>query len=519
MNNNMPSSTSPIPTRRDFLKIMGLAFISPSLYGCIYKDKGFTTQALSTKPNVVFIMADDMGWGDVEVNNPESLIPTPNINRLAAEGMNFTDAHSCSALSTPTRYGILTGRFYWRTHKKHSLVMPYDPPVIPPERLTWSRLMQQCGYRTGFVGKWHLGLWYPSRTLPGYRRQYTMNEDEIDFNKPVKGGPSDLGFDYFFGTAGCSTSDAPYCYLENDSWIGIPTVKSSEELNKLPGFYPGLMAPDWDLEQVDVKLCEKAVNFIKDHKKEQPNKPFFLYYALSAPHIPWVNPKFIRGASKEGPRGDLNALVDWCVGEVRRALAAQGVLDNTIVIFTSDNGPRKGENGQRSAGPFRGYKNSAYEGGHRVPFIIRWPNKIKSDTSSDMPISLTDMLATFAEFLNFPLPKNAAEDSISVLPAILAPDTGRIRHPVLISDTGGHVSDQGDFSLRKGKWKLVELNSRKSNEQNKVRWELYDMEKDPYETKDLAEVHIAIVERLKMLLKTAKKTGIRIMADQKNKEI
>jgi len=492
---------------------MGIASFSYSLFGKVRIKKSYSEKIFSIPPNVVFIMADDMGWGDIEVNNPDSLIPTPNINRLAKEGIRFTDAHSCSALSTPTRYGILTGRFYWRTHKKHSLVMPYDPPVIPPERLTWARLMQQSGYRTGFVGKWHLGLWYPSRKLPGYRRQFTINEDEIDFSKPVKGGPCDLGFDYFFGTAGCSTSDAPYCFIENDTWIGIPSVKSSEELNKLPGFYPGLMAPDWDLEQVDVKLCEKAARFIKDHKRDQPNKPFFLYYALSAPHIPWVNPKFIRGASKEGPRGDLNALVDWCVGEVRRALAAQGVLDDTIIIFTSDNGPRKGAKGHRSAGPFRGYKNSAYEGGHRIPFIIRWPEKVKSGTCADIPISLTDMMATFAEFLNFSLPKNAAEDSINILPAILAKDAQKIRRPALISDTGGHVSDRGDFSIRQGKWKFVELNSQKSDELKTVKYELYNMEKDPYETKDLAEVRIEVTERMKNRLKTVKETGLRIMAD------
>ncbi len=245
-------------------------------------------KAFAARPNVVFIMADDMGWGDVEAYNPETLTPTPNIDRLAEEGLRFTDAHSCSALCSPTRYGILTGRFFWRTHKKHSLVMPYDPPVIPQERLTWARLMRRSGYRTGFVGKWHLGLWYRSRKLQRFQRQFTMNEDEIDFQKSVVGGPCELGFDYFFGTAGCSTSDAPYCFIENDSWVGVPSVRSSEELHELPGFYPGLMTPDWDLEQVDVRLAEKAVGFIESHRRKSPNMPFFLYYALSAPHIPWA---------------------------------------------------------------------------------------------------------------------------------------------------------------------------------------------------------------------------------------
>ncbi|MGD8501460.1 MAG: sulfatase-like hydrolase/transferase, partial [Phycisphaerales bacterium] len=329
--------------------------------------------------------------------------------------------------------------------------------------------------------------------------------------KTVVGGPCDLGFDYFFGTAGCSTSDAPYCFIENDSWVGVPSVQSSEELNKLPGFYPGVMTPDWDLAQVDVKLAEKAVHFIHKHKKESPNKPFFLYYALSAPHIPWVNPEFIRGASKEGPRGDMNALVDRCVGEVRRALEAHGILDDTLLIFTSDNGPRRGAKSQKSAGPFRGYKNSAYEGGHRVPFIVRWPRKIKPGTLSDVPISLTDMMSTFAEFLDYSLPDSAAEDSISVLPAILGDEDRKIRRPALIADTGGHVSELGNYSIRRGKWKLIEINSQPSSEQKTPIFELYDMEKDPYETTNLAVDHRGVVEKMERLLHACKQTGLRFM--------
>ena len=498
-------------SRRDFLKKLGALSVAANVLPGAGMGKKPAGTIPAARPNVVFIMADDMGWGDVEAYNPDSLTPTPNIDRLAEEGVRFTDAHSCCALCSPTRYGILTGRFYWRTHKKHSLVMPYDPPVIPPERLTWARFMRRCGYRTGFVGKWHLGLWYRSKKLEGYQRQFTMNEDEIDFTRPVVGGPRDLGFDFFFGTAGCSSSDAPYCFIENDSWVGLPSVPSTEDLHKLPGFYPGLMAPDWDLEQVDVKLAEKAVSFIAEHKKENPDKPFFLYYALSAPHIPWVNPEFIRGASKEGPRGDMNALVDWCVGEVRKALEAQGVLDDTILIFTSDNGPRRGTEGQKSAGPFRGYKNSAYEGGHRVPFIVRWPGKIKPGAVSDVPISLTDMMATFAEFLDAPLPDSAAEDSISVLPAILGDEGRKIRRPALIADTGGHVSELGNYSIRRGRWKLIEINHQPDGERTAPVFELYDMDKDPYETTDLAADRRGIVEEIKRLLQECRQKGLRFI--------
>ena len=238
-------------------------------------------------PNVVFILADDMGWGDVKAYNPESLIPTPNIDHLAEEGLSLTDAHSGGALCTPTRYGILTGRFYWRTHKKHSLVMPYDPPVIPPERLTWGKIMQARGYTTGYIGKWHLGLWYPAKKTEGWGRQYTLNEDEVDFTRPVVGGPNALGFDYFFGTAGCSTSDSPYCFLRNSDWVGIPTIYTPAEMNEKPGVVPGLMEGGWDQEKVDITLAEEAVAFInktsKESSRKNPSSFTMLYRPLISP--------------------------------------------------------------------------------------------------------------------------------------------------------------------------------------------------------------------------------------------
>ncbi|MBN2132363.1 MAG: arylsulfatase [Sedimentisphaerales bacterium] len=498
-------------TRRHFLKALGIASLSAAAMPGATAIAGMSPgRSRAAKPNVVFIMADDMGWGDVEAYNPESLIPTPNINRLAREGRSFADAHSAGALCSPTRYGIMTGRFYWRTHKRHSLVMPYDPPVIPPERLTWGRLMRECGYHTGYVGKWHLGLWYPCKKLDGFQRQYTMNEEDIDFAKPLVGGPCGLGFDYFFGTAGCSTSDAPYCFIRNDRWVGTPSVPTPADMNEQPGVYPGLMVADWDQEKVDMQLAEEAVGFIANHVKENPDRPFFLYYGLSAPHIPWITPPFIRGASKAGPRGDLNALVDWCVGEIRKALETHGIMDETIVIFTSDNGPRKGVNGHRSAGPFRGYKNSAYEGGHRVPFIVRWPEKVKANTRSDVPVSLNDMMATFAEFLDYKLPNDAAEDSFSILPALLGRDSDVRDRPALISDTGGHVSDHGDFALRQGKWKLVELQPGRSGRRTSVEYELYDMDADPHETNNLAPTHPEKVEEMKRLLSACKQQGLRL---------
>lgn len=457
-------------------------------------------------PNVVFILADDMGWGDVKSYNPESLIPTPNIDRLSEEGLSFMDAHSGAAVCSPTRYGIMTGRFYWRTHKRHSLVMPYDPPVIPPERLTWGKLMQEQGYETGYVGKWHLGLWYPAKPQEGYQRQYTMNEDEVDFSKAIVGGPTDLGFDYFFGSAGGPNNDSPYAFIRNDRWVEPPSVMTPPEMNEQPGVVEGLMVPDWDQEDVDVKLTEEALAFITNHLDEKPEKPFFLYYSLSAPHIPFTPPDFIRGASQEGPRGDMNALVDWVVGEVRGALESHGVLDDTILIFTSDNGPRRGANGHRSAGPFRGYKNTAYEGGHRVPFVVRWPGKIAAGERSEVAISLTDMIATFAELLNYDLPDHAAEDSYTILATLFGKEPGAQQRPALIADTGN-----GDFSIRRGAWKLIKLIPHARNRLSQVEYELYDMDQDPYETTNLVDVYPGTVEQLKQLLNESRRTGLRFL--------
>ena len=455
------------------------------------------------RPNIVFIMADDTGYGDIACYNPESKIPTPHIDRLAAEGTMFTDAHSPCALCTPTRYGMLTGRYYWRTPKKHSLVMPYEPPVIEPDRPTVASMLKQRGYATACVGKWHLGLWYPAKDEAGY----TQREENIDFSRPLDGGPIELGFDYFFGTAGCSTSDAPYCFIENDRTVGIPSVASTEDLHELPGFYPGLMAPDWDEMTVDTTFVEKAVEFIDRHAAARPEDPFFLYVPLSAPHIPWLVPDFLVGASEEGPRGDMNVLVDWCVGQVRAALEERGVLDDTLLIFTSDNGPHRGENGHSSTGPYRGLKNSAFEGGHREPFVARWPGHIPAGAVSDELLCLTDLMATLADLTGESLPEGAGEDSFSVLPALLGQGGCTPPRPAMISDTGGHRCDLGDFAIRKGKWKLIVIPARKEGETE--RRHLFDLKEDPGEEDDLIEEHPSIAADLAELLDEIKQRSSR----------
>ena len=467
------------------------------------------------RPNIVVILADDTGYGDVGCYNGDSKIPTPNIDRLAAEGTRFTDAHSPAALCTPTRYGLLTGRYYWRTPKKHSLVMPYEPPVIEPHRPTLASMLRSRGYATACVGKWHLGLLYPAR--PGAADRYTQREADIDFTRPLDGGPVELGFDYFFGTAGCSTSDAPYCFIENDRTVGIPSVPSTEDLHKLPGFYPGLMAPGWSETEVDATFVDKSVAFIDDHLLHRPGRPFFLYHALSAPHIPWLAPDFLKGASAEGPRGDMNVLVDWCVGRIRDALAERGILDDTLLIFTSDNGPQRGENGHSSSGPYRGFKNSAFEGGHREPFVARWPGKIAAGSVCDEPICLTDLMATFAELTGGPMPDGAGEDSFSVAAALLGRGRGEDR-PAMIADTGGYSAKVADFAIRRGKWKLiVPAPATEDPAPKRLRSGiepgspplLFDLESDPGERNDLSARFPSIAADLHGLLEEVKKCGLR----------
>ena len=471
------------------------------------------------QPNIVFILADDTGYGDPRCYNPDSLIPTPHIDRLAAEGTRFTDAHSPCALCTPTRYGILTGRYYWRTPKGHALVMPYEPPVIEESRPTLPKMLKSAGYVTACIGKWHLGLNYPESGQP--EGVYTQDEDRVDFSRPLTGGPVDVGFDYFFGTAGCSTSDSPYCFIENDKTVGIPSIKSDEELHKLPGFYPGLMVPGWVEEEVDYEHMRKAVEFLDGHLSTNGDAPFFIYLALSAPHNPWLPPVDAQGVSSEGPRGDMNVLVDRCVGTMREALEERGILDDTLLIFTSDNGPMKGEKQQRSAGSLRGYKNTAFEGGHRIPFVARWPGHVPAGAVSNRTLCLTDIFATCADLCDREMPVDSAEDSFTMLQVFLGEERDAAQRPSLVSDTGGFASRVGDFAIREGDWKLIILAGRDDDQlvKRKVPIEdaidgklLFNLAEDPGETENVIRQNAEIADRLEALLDVIKRRGSRYAA-------
>ena len=479
----------------------------------------------SRRPNIVFILADDMGYGDVRRYNPEGQIPTPRLDRLAKQGRRFTDAHSPSAVCTPTRYGILTGRYCWRTWLKRGVVGGYTPPLIEPHRPTVASFLRKHGYATACVGKWHLGLgWTRANGFVGtwenagdhFNRSWQDGDPDkgmnVDFAKPIHGGPNALGFDYAWYTAACSTIDGPFCYIENDRTVGIPDAPIRVDKSKHPDFRPrpGWVAPGFDLETVDPTFTDKAIAFVERTRRERPEKPLFLYLALSSPHAPWLPPESARGTTAEGPRGDLVALADRCVGRVLDTLDRLGLAEDTLVIAASDNGPRPGGYNHRSAGDLRGYKSHTWEGGHRVPFIARWPGRIAPGTVCDEPICLVDLLATCAAITGERLPDDAGPDSYNILPALLdEPHRGPIREAIV------HHSVFGVFGIRQGPWKLIAENQnsggwvppRGSGPKPGTPGQLYNLDDDPREQNNLFSKRPEIVARLTALLQRYQREG------------
>ena len=437
------------------------------------------------RPNIVFIMADDMGYGDPGCYGAEK-IPTPNMDRLAREGVRFTDAHSSSAVCTPSRYSVVTGRYCWRTRLKAGVFGGFSPPLIEPERLTVASMLKKVGYAAAAVGKWHLGLGWECRDGEAEPWGDGFN---IDYSRPLTGGPLVLGFDYFFGISG-SLDMPPYCFIENDHTFGIP---DREKHPYNPQQRKGLMVPDWRDDLVDVTFAQRAVDFIESHVARSPDTPFFLYLTPSAPHRPCVPPDFAQGASQAGPRGDMVCVVDWVLGQVDSALQRLGIAEDTLLFLTSDNGARLtcydgNDYGHRSCGPWRGQKADIWEGGHREPFIVRWPGKIAPGTTCDQTVCLADFMATCAAIVGTDLPEGAAEDSFNMLPALLGQETDKPVREAIV-----HHSIDGTFAIRKGPWKLIMgLGSRGFSEPRRLEPEpggppgqLYNLEEDPTESRNL----------------------------------
>ncbi len=413
------------------------------------------------KPNIVLILADDLGYGDVGCYNKDSKIPTPHLDQLAREGMRFTDAHSPSSVCSPTRYALLTGRYAWRTRLQRNVLGPWDRPLIAADRLTVSKLLQQHGYSTACIGKWHLGLTYATTDgqSPTSRGNPMTN---VDFAQPIADGPITRGFDHYFGTL--VPNYPPYCFVENDHTVGLPTERATGGLFNIPG----PMDPGWKLEEILPELTRHAVRWIDDTAKTK--RPFFLYFALTSPHYPVVPaPEFI-GKSQAGAYGDFVHQTDWSIGQILEALKQNGVADNTLVIFTSDNGPevtgevnpgvydRVQQFRHRSSGELRGAKRDVWEGGHRVPFITRWPGKIPAGSISDETLCHVDFMATVAVILGAKLPDNAAEDSVNVLPVLLGE-----QRSAPVREATVHHSAQGKFAIRRGDWVLINAPSGDDN--------------------------------------------------------
>ncbi len=452
-------------------------------------------------PNIVFILADDMGYGDPGSYNSASKIPTPNIDRLADDGLRFTDAHTPSAVCTPTRYGILTGRYAWRTQLQSGVLLGYSPALIEEGRLTIASLLQRHGYRTAAVGKWHLGLGTGDRT---------------DYSQPLRPGPNAAGFDYFFGIP-ASLDMTPYVYVENEHVVEAATdsiAASAMRRSGGDGFWrEGAIAPGFRHIDVMPTLTDRAVAFIES--QEGSASPFFLYLAFSAPHTPWLPTAEFAGRSGAGPYGDFVTQVDAAIGSVLDALTRTGSDDNTLVFATSDNGAHWLESdiqqhGHHANGNLRGQKADIWEGGHRVPFIARWPRRIAPGSSSDETVTLADMLATVADLVGVPLPSDAGEDSYSLLPILFG------RHlEAPLREATVHHSLNGVFAVRQGPWKLILGRGSGGFSQPQAlvpapgepEGQLYNLYDDPGETSNLYLDHPDIVARLRTLLSRYQDSG------------
>lgn len=470
------------------------------------------------KPNIVYILADDMGYGDLSSLNANSGIETPHMDAVVRNGIYFTEAHSNSSVCTPTRYGILTGRNAWKSRLKNGVLWGYDPPLIEEDRTTVASFLKSNGYHTACIGKWHLGLdWTPKnsekpiKTVQKRRVLAEGDDSNVDFTKPAS-GPKTLGFDYSY-IIPASLDMAPYVYLENDIPTAVPTAytKGKNQKNDGRGVFwrAGEMDPDFDFDNVLGHFTEKAKSYIQE--QSDVDTPFFLYFPLTAPHTPWLPTESVIGSTNAGRYGDFVRLVDNTVGQVVAALKASGQLENTLVIVTSDNGSNwtrkdKEQYDHRANHIYRGQKADIYEGGHHIPYIAQWPSVIEKGSVSDQKISTTDLIGTVAGIIDQPLPEGAGEDSYDLWPAYIGEDTADIRDHII------HHSFQGYFSIRKGKWKLTPhlgsggFTKPKSGNPEKEGFEgtLYNMEEDPTESNNLYNEEIEVREALLAILNKEK---------------
>jgi arylsulfatase A-like enzyme len=479
------------------------------------------------KPNIIIILADDLGYGDVGCYNPESKVATPNLDRLASQGIRFTYSHSPSTVSTPSRYSLLTGRMAFRIPYKGVFAGVGGPCLIKEDQLTLPQMLRNQGYSTAMTGKWHVGLSFFDNDGQRITKGGVEGVKMIDYSRAIPDGPVNRGFDQFYGTACCPATDFLYAFIDGDR-IPVPPTGMLDKSNLPRHPYAGdnrdgMIAPNYDLEELDMVFLKKSLEFLNDYAKKQPEKPFFLFHSMNAVHLPSFAAKQFQGSTKAGPHGDFIYELDYIVGELIKTLDRLGMADNTVVMFSSDNGPEvtsvvnmRADYGHDGARPWRGVKRDQWEGGHRVPFIVRWPGKIASGSTSDQTVCLTDIMATCAAITGTALPDSAAQDSFNILPLLLNKESGGTVRPYTL-----HQTISLALAIRKGPWKYLDHRGSGGNNYNNPELkpfaladnapdapgQLYNLESDPRETVNLYFKHPEIVQELKALLEKSKAEG------------
>ena len=511
------------------MRLVTIGLIGIGLTGSMLLADTVSGRRPKTLPNIVIILADDLGFGDVGVYNPEAAFPTPNLDRMASEGIRFTDAHSPATVCTPTRYSLQTGRMAFRTGRGNRVFEgPGGPSLIEPSRLTIAGMLRERGYTTALYGKWHIGLTWVDSNGQRIEGQDVAAARRIDYERstPLPDGPVSRGYDYFFGTPNCPTTDPLYVYIDQDR---VP-VPATDLLNKeaLPD-HPfawdndrGMVAPGYLFEEADLLFLDKALGFMRSHRKSSPDRPFFLVLSTQAAHAPSFPAPEFKGRTSAGPHGDFVFELDAIVGSVLAALRDLSIQDDTLVIFSSDNGPEVRQTvlmrelyAHDGARPWRGMKRDGWEGGHRVPFIARWPGRIARGGVSAQTMTLTDVMATVASVAGVALPDDAAEDSYDMLPVLLGVQDGAVRPYTLTQ------SFRGQLQIRRGPWKYLDHAGSGGNDYAKAELQryqlperapgapgqLYNLDHDPGETTNLYYERPDVVKELQALLAETTSSG------------
>ena len=508
-----------MPTRRDFVSFAAVAgfagHVAAGAAGAETADEAAASAPVSNAvgpPNILLVLADDLGYGDLSCLNPDGKINTPHHDQFAAEGLTCTDAHSPSAVCTPTRYGLLTGRYAWRA-ESDAVLGGFSPPMLEAGRLTLAAMLKERGYATACFGKWHLGLGW--RDADGNVLGKRANGRNVDWSKPVEGGPHTAGFDHSF-VHPASLDMAPYCFVENGVVEETPSDRIED--SEYPRMWrAGPKSPGFEHRSVLLEFTRRCEQWIVDQARTEPAKPWFGYFAMPSPHTPLVPREPFVGSTSLGPYGDFVTEHDWSLGRVLAALKRSGQAQNTLVIVTSDNGPFElpanlEEKGHEASGIYRGQKSDAWDGGHRVPFLARWPGVIEPGRTTNQTICLTDLMATCATIAGAALADDAGEDSVDLVPMLDGTHDGS--HPIRGDAAVVHASINSDLAIRDGRWKLVfcggsggwSLPEDRVPESAPDR-QLYDMQADPEEQHNLIAERPEVARRLEALLERYRDDG------------